>query len=230
MDAAAWTSFLVLYVCFSSATANQHLRSEHPQLWESYHTFLIWFQLTLLWQKERRGILKEELFLTLTPNLKDIAKCFQNFHHSAALPCKKAGKALNKLNHFLRVRRNCLCCFPKASEQLLSGERCCTSSGEEGCYFKPAVILGFCSWQLHSLAGVVAGSWPWKGKQKILPTLSHHAADATQFLHILMGLNGASPSPHFERSVPWISRAHTDSSSRQKNHQYSPMVTHLTLG
>lgn len=66
--------------------------------------------------------MKEELFLMLTPNLKHIAKHFQNFHNSAALSLKKTGKALNKLNRVLKVHTNSLCSFPKASEQLLSGK------------------------------------------------------------------------------------------------------------
>ena len=166
----------------------------------------------------------------LAPNLKHIAKHFQNFHNSAALSLKKAGKALNKLNCILKVHANNLCSFPKVSEQPLSGEWCCTSSWEEGCYFKPAVILSFCSWQPHLQAGVGAGCWPWKGKQKVLHTLVSNAADATQLLHRLMGHNGASPPPHFETSTSCISPAHTDSSSRQRNHEYSPTVIHLTLG
>jgi len=38
--------------------------------------------------------LKKDIFLMLTPNLKHIAKHFQNFHNSAALSLKKASKAL----------------------------------------------------------------------------------------------------------------------------------------
>lgn len=182
----------------------------------SWFDFSWWLQ----WQKGRRVFLKEELSLMLVSNMIHAAKRFQSPPQLLSFLSKRLVK--HYTNGILKVDVNRLCSFPKAAEQLLSGEWCCTSSWEEGGYFKPATILGFCSWW------VGAGSCPWKGKQRVLHTLASHAAGATQLLLGLMGHDGASALRHLHpASHPPIQPA---LAGKRATRTPSPEVIHLTLG
>lgn len=168
MDAAAWTFFLILWVYFSSATANHH-----HQIWAfppvgevSYLSNLISADMVTVAERKER-VLERGAFPYAHSQPDGCCKTLPELPQLLTFLLKRLVK--HYINCILKVDANRPCSFPKAAEQLLSGEWSCTSSWEEGVYFKPAIILGFCSWQLHWLGWELAPVPGKKNKRSCTP-------------------------------------------------------------